>query len=65
MGWEGPKVSVGYDDEHNDRYRTIQRIATEELFARCGWVHISGRPEHSATPVVRRVSFAMRQRGWR
>ncbi|WP_006245573.1 hypothetical protein [Mycolicibacterium tusciae] len=63
MGWDGPKVGVDcFYAEDTDRYRAVQRIATDELFQRLGWLHFRIPPDHTAISAIRRVRAALQQR---
>lgn len=63
MGWDRLKVGVDYDeDQDTNRYRAVQRNATEELFQRLGWIHFRMRPGPTAMPAIHRIRDALRRR---
>ena len=67
MGWEDYKVSAEYDgDQHQkDRQQYVKDHKRQRRLERLGWINIRVINEDNPRETVRRVTEALRTRGWR
>lgn len=67
MGWEQYQVSAEYDGEHHqkDRPQYVRDHKRQRRLERLGWINIRVINEDDPADVIRRVSDALRSRGWR
>lgn len=65
MGWEWAKVGVSIDQAPEDGYSAVQRLETEELIQRLGWIHIRANPWRTLHSVRVRTRAALQARGHR
>lgn len=67
MGWEQYKVSAEYDGEHHqkDRKQYVRDHTRQRRIERLGWINIRVINEDNPDDVIRRVTDALRSRGWR
>lgn len=67
MGWEDYKVSAEYDGDHHqkDRQQYVKDHKRQRRLERLGWINIRVINEDNANETVRRVTGALRSRGWR
>lgn len=67
MGWEDYKVAAEYDgDQHRkDRPQYVRDHQRQRRLEKLGWVNIRVINEDDPAEVVRRVTEALRSRGWR
>lgn len=66
MGWEEYRVSVEYDgDQHRkDRPQYVRDHRRQRRLEALGWINIRVIKEDAPSDVIRRVTGAMRSRGW-
>jgi very-short-patch-repair endonuclease len=66
MGWEEYRVSVEYDgDQHRkDRPQYVRDHRRQRRLEALGWINIRVIKEDAPSDVIRRVTDAMRSRGW-
>ncbi|KUI25634.1 hypothetical protein AU196_22800 [Mycobacterium sp. IS-1742] len=66
MGWEFAKVGISFEsDDQLERYSQVQRLETEELVQRLGWLHIRAHPWRSLRIVRSRARAALMSRAHR
>jgi hypothetical protein len=67
MGWEDYKVSAEYDgDQHQkDRQQYVKDHKRQRRLERLGWINIRVINEDNPRETIRRVTEALRTRGWR
>ncbi|GFG71115.1 DUF559 domain-containing protein [Mycolicibacter senuensis] len=66
MGWERYRVSAEYDgDQHRkDRAQYVRDHRRQRRLEALGWINIRVINEDAPSDVIRRVTAAMRSRGW-
>ncbi|KUI26135.1 hypothetical protein AU195_14275 [Mycobacterium sp. IS-1496] len=63
MGWKFAKVGISFEsDDHLESYSGVQRLETEELIQRLGWLHIRAHPWRSLRIVRSRARAALMSR---
>uniref|UniRef100_A0A5Q5CC20 AbiEi antitoxin C-terminal domain-containing protein n=1 Tax=Mycobacterium sp. (strain JLS) TaxID=164757 RepID=A0A5Q5CC20_MYCSJ len=66
MGWEWARVGVSFDPGGSrDVYSEVQRLNTDELVQRLGWLHIRAHPQRVPQLVRFQVREALLSRGYR
>lgn len=67
MGWEDYKVSAEYDGEHHqkDRPQYVKDHKRQRRLERLGWINIRVINEDNLKETIRRVTEALKARGWR
>ncbi|MGE2715248.1 hypothetical protein ACQI4L_14405 [Mycolicibacterium litorale] len=64
MGWEWAKVGVSFESaDPVEGYSAVQRLKTEELVQRLGWLHIRAHPWRSLHSVRFQAKAALMSRG--
>lgn len=62
IGWDGPMVGLDYRHDASLADHAVQRIASAELFQRCGWLHLTVVRRHPPRSIIYRVRAALRHR---